>query len=117
MIIKDIYINEDKKKFDFSLIVIFTNEFLKEDIKAIFYFCLNDDGMLNIKRIFFSGEDSVIDVWNSLNEKNREQVMGDLSVGLDVYFNNRAFFWHSIEDKVLIIENGEYYFDFLDTGK
>ena len=110
--------NDDKKSFDFSLIVIFTNEFFKEDIKATFYFCLNKDGMLNIKKTFFFGRDDVVDAWNNLNEKSKEQVMEDLSIGLDVYFNNRAFLlWHFTEGEVLIVENGKYHFDFLKIEK
>ena len=114
MIIKNICINKDKELFDFSLIIVFTDKFFKEkgDIKATFYFCFNDHGMLNIKKIFFSGREDIIDIWDNLNEKDKEQVIEDLSVGLDAYFNDCAFRWQFTEDEVLIIENGQYYFDF-----
>jgi len=118
MIIKDIYMNEGIKELvDFSLIVVFTNEFFKKDTKVIFHFCMNDEGMLNIKKTFFSGQEDIINIWDNLNKEDQEQTMEDLSIGLDAYFNNNAFLWPFRKNEVLIIENSKYRFVFLDTEK
>lgn len=115
MIIKSIYTSVGMKELvDFSLIVVFTNEFFKKDTKAILHFFLNDRGMLNVKTSFFFREKNITDVWNNLNKEDQKRVMEDLLIGLKVYFNDGLFRWYFLRDEVLIVENGQCRFGFLN---